>query len=181
MSNFSKDRDTAIKVNAGATLTAVRNTFVNNTAYTGALPEEKIGGGPHIGIYAGEQDPGSAIIWDCDFGNYSAAQPKLGQPVDGDVKVENQMCLVLSDHMESPEVFDEALLREISPWWLQPVPEGQMSSVQDSATVKTLGTGDTPNTSVDKLGFLFETDDNLAVLVNGQSEVRHGVFVSPRT
>ena len=50
---FSKDRDGAIKVNAGGLLTSVRNTFVNNTVFTKSKPEDKMGGGPHFGIYAG--------------------------------------------------------------------------------------------------------------------------------
>ena len=52
-SNFSKDRDSAIKVNSEGLLTAVRSTFVNNTAFSKSDPEEKIIGGPHIGVYAG--------------------------------------------------------------------------------------------------------------------------------
>ena len=58
---FNKDRDGAIKVKAGGLLTAVRNTFVNNTVFTKSKPEDKVGGGPHIGIYAGSNSDLSSL------------------------------------------------------------------------------------------------------------------------
>ena len=123
-----------------------------------------MGGGPAIGLYDSEQWPGSAIVWECTFGNYSAMQRDV--ELNGDVKVENERCRVLSDLEAVPAVFDEELMEEIGPWWLRERVAGDVLDEEDPRV-----DGDLFEDLTGSRAFLLETDDVLARIVMHQAVV----------